>query len=220
MKLKGDLRVSREIQSDRSMERLTSETLAADRQLDRYDRAWLSLDPDGEDREVALPDAQTVEPGWKVIVKHSGSADALNVRAFNTTPFTGAIQKTIAAPAAPRETTAYQFVCLDNSSEAGEWYVIELGDPAAAPVARFVASFVSGDWPAASAGKRTLTSSQVAGLGVAAHERGATPMYIVQEEDAGSFEKVLLDAEIVDASGNLSLRVTANDAFNGRVILI
>lgn len=220
MKLKGDLFVSREINSKRSNEGLTSETLAADRPVAKYDNAWLSLDPDGADREIDLPDATTLPNGWKVVVQHSGSANALNVRHYNATPGTGAILKTIDAPEAPNDTTAYQFVLIDGSAAAGVWYVVELGDSQNLVAARFVVNFLTAAWPAASGGYRILTSTQAAGLAASAHGRGITPSWETFEKSGTDHDKLMLDRERADVSGNLTLRIIDGDQFDGRVILM
>lgn len=218
-KVKGDLDISREVNSKRSNESLIAETLAADRAVDPYESAWMSLDPDGADRNIELPDATTLVNGWKVIVQHAGSADDLLVLDYDGT-FTGTLLKTITAPEAPNDTTAYQFVLIDNSSAAGVWYVVELGDSQNLVAARFIANFVVADWPAAVAGKRELTSTQVAGLGSATHGRGSNPMFRVQELIGSDHDHVMLDRERSSSAGNILLRIINNDQFDGRVIIM
>lgn len=219
LKLKGDLEISREVNSKRSNERLTSETLAADRLVDAFETAWLSIDPDGADRVIELPDATALPNGWKQIVQHAGAANNLEVRSYDGT-FTGTLLKTIEAPEAPNDTTAYQFVLIDNSTAAGVWYVVELGDSQNLVAQRFVVNFLTAAWPAAVAGKRTLTSTQAAGLAAATHGRGVTPMLMVQETIGTDNDRVMLDRERTDSAGNVTLRIIDGDQFDGRVVLI
>lgn len=220
MKIRGDLVVTRQIDSVRSNEALVAETLAADRAVDAYESAWMSLDPDGADREIELPDATTLPNGWKVVVQHSGAADNLNVRDYDGT-FTGTLLKAILAPEGAFDTTAYQFVLIDNGTAAGTWYVVELGDSQNIAAVKYVTTFVIANWPAAVSGKRELTSTQVAGLGASTHGRGSNPVYIVQEDaGGGSWDHIWVDRERMNSSGDLALQVTANDSFDGRVIFV
>lgn len=219
MKLKGDLFISREINSKRSNEGLNTEALAADRAVLRYDNAWLRLDGSTTDYVVELPDATTLPVGWKVIVHNMGSTNSLTVKDYDGT-FTGVTQKIITAPVSVNDTAAYQFVLLTNGTAAGLWYVIELGDASRLRAARFVANFLTADWPAAVGGYRTLTSTQTAGLAAVTHDRGTTPNFEVYEKTGTDHDKLMLDRERTDASGNVTLRIIDGDQFDGRIVLI
>lgn len=219
-KIKGDLVVSRQLESLRSNEALFAQILAANISLDGFCEAWQSIDGAGVNRVVELPSALTIAKGWKVVVHNTSSAaEVMTVKSYDGS-FTGATLKAIAAPEAANDTLAYQFICVDNSTAAGVWYVVELGESATLVAARYVATFVVADWPATVGGLKTLTSTQVAGLGAAIHGRGVTPLFMVQEKVSANYDRVTCHIERTDASGNMALTVTKNDAFDGRVILI
>lgn len=220
MKLRGDLVITREGNAVRMNEGLDTEVLAADKALVRFDNAWKAFDAGGALRVVELPDATTLPNGWKVVVHNVSTAgEDIEVRDYDGT-FTGTLMKAILAPIAPNDTLAYQFVLIDNATAAGVWYVIELGDSAQAAAVKFVANFVIADFPAASGGRRELTSTQVAGLGAATHGRGANPVYILQEKSGTDHDRVLVDRERMSSAGNLAIRVSQNDSFDGRVIFV
>ena len=220
-KIKGDLKVSREINSLRSNEALVKPVaLIANLSLDVFQSAWSVIDGGVTNRVIELPDATLLAKGWKAVVHNVSAAGiALNVQSFDGT-FTGALLKTIRSPEAQNDTVAYQFVLIDNTVPAGVWYVIELGDSQTLLAARYVVNFLVADWPAAVAGRHTLTSTQKAGLAAATHGRGITPMPLIQEKIGTDFFRVSLDSEKVDASGNLTLVVTNNEQFDGRVVLV
>ncbi len=177
------------------------------------------MDAGAADLNVELPDATTCENGFKQIIHNVSATGNLTVRQYDGT-FTGGILKVIEAPVGINDTVAYQFILIDNSTDAGVWYVVELGDAARLRAARFTANFLVADWPAAVSGYRTLTSVQVAGLAAATHDRGTNPIYIIQEKIGTDHDRLMLDRERVNASGDVSLRITTNDAFDGRIILV
>lgn len=221
MKLRGDLQVSRDITSYRTNQTLVVENLAANRAVDRYDAWWLSLDGGGLARTVELPDATTLPLGWEVVVDNESDAAAedISVRSYDGS-FTGTLLKLIDAPVPGSKPKAYKFTLRGNATSAGIWYIQSLDDVDNLQAAKYVATFVAADWPAAVSGKRTLTSTQIPGLAAVTHLRGVNPVYIIQELSGGNYERVLLDAEIMTPAGNLSLRVTSNDSFDGRVVLV
>lgn len=217
--IKGDLRVRRTMSADRrANEGLNQETLAADRVVVLHDYSWLSLDGAAADRAITLPDATTLTQGWKIVIHNVGTTNNLNV----TDSAAGALKTVPFVPAPANSTAAYQFVLIDNSSAAGVWYVVEVGDPTIAGIlaSKFAVSFLVADWPVAAGGYQVLTSTQVAGLAAATHGRGINPVYVLQEKVGSNFLRTQADAETFDASGNLSLQIVDGVAFDGRVVLV
>jgi hypothetical protein len=218
-KHKGDLDVSREVNSKRSNEALSTITITANRLIDRYDQAWMAVDASATNRVIELPDASGLPVGWKVVIHNISATADLEVRSFDGS-FTGTVLKTIEAPIGLNDTLAYQFVLRSNGTAAGVWYVIELGDASRLRAARFVVNFLTADWPAAVSGRRELTSTQAAGLGAATHDRGTTPEFTVWEKSGTDYDKVTLDRERTNSSGDILLRIINGDEFDGRVIII
>lgn len=216
MEIKGDLLAKRTVQAERRVDAaMSAETLSGNRTVIRHDYAYLNLDPNGTNRDVTLPDATTLPLGWKIGVRHSGSANSLVVK--NNA---GTTLKSFVAPASTYDSIFYEFILVANGTAAGSWQVVELGDPAEIAASRFVVTFVSGDWSAPSGGYRTLSSSQAAGLAASAHGRGANPSMIVQELSGSDYDVVLVDRVRTDSSGNVELRVVDGAQFGGRVILV
>ena len=199
MEVKGVINVSRRVN-----EGLKLATLAGPLSLTPLTHAWHSLDPDGADRLVNLPDAQTLLNGWSVVVHHNGNANTLTVRDAG-----GNVKKAITAPAGTNDTKAYQFVLIDGTTVNGVWKVIELGDPVV-DITKYVETFVEADWSVPSGDLETLE------IEAATHGRGVNPMWQVQD-DNGS--KVYCHDENVDTYGNILLTVTEGDEFDGAIVV-
>lgn len=217
--IKGDYRVRRTMSADRrANEGLSQQTLTADYAADVNDYSWLTLDGGVADRAITLPDATTLTQGWKLVVHNVGTTNNLNV----TDNAAGALKSVPFVPAPANTTAAYQFVLIDNSTAAGVWYVVEIGDPTIAGIlaSKFVANFLVADWPVAAGGYQVLTSTQIAGLAAATHGRGVNPVYILQEKVGSNFLRTQADEETFDGSGNLSLQIVDGVAFDGRVVLV
>lgn len=210
MDVKGDLSVKRTMSASRRVnEGLSSETLAGARTVVIHDYAILNLNPNGANRDVNLPDATTLPVGWSIKVRHSGAANDLVVKDNG-----GGTLKTISLPLATAEEKMYEFTLLTNGVAAGTWHVTEMGDPGVIVASRFVNSFVVADWSAPSGGYRTLTVT------AGTHGRGANPSVQVQELIGSDFDKVLVDRERLNASGDLELRIVDGAEFDGRIIFV
>jgi hypothetical protein len=216
MKVRGDLDVCRTVTSKRTDEALVDETLTANRQIVRHEAHWMLLDGGVADREVELPDATTLPEGWQIVVQNDGSTNVINVREYNATSYTGAIQDTLSAGG-----IACEFTLLDNSTAAGTWYVNCLESPDNLVAVKYCATFTTGDFQAASGGYQILDSGDIAGLGASTHGRGTSPIYILQEDvGGGDFDRVLADRERMNSSGDLEIRVAEGCTFDGRVCFV
>jgi len=203
MKVRGDLEVCRTLTAKRADEALVDETLTGNRQIIRHEAHWALLNGGLVDREVELPDATTLPTGWQQVIQNDGATNVINVREFNSTSYTGAIQDTLQPGG-----IACEFTLLDNSTAAGVWYVNCLESPDNLVAVKFCATFTTGDFPAASGGYSTLTSTEIAGFGASTHGRGTSPVYILQEDaGGGDWDRVLGDRERFNSSGDFSLRV-------------
>ena len=217
MEVKGDLKVRRTLIADRRADQgLLVQTLAGNYTAVRHDYHWLSFDAGGADRNVTLPDATTLPLGWRIVVHNTGVANLLNVK-DNSGGLLQAVGQT------PNYSGALEFILYGNGSAAGQWYIVDMSDNDNQTViaGKFIATFLVADWPAGSGGYQELTSAQVAGLGAAAHTRGTTPVYIVQEKIGAVYDRTLCDRERMNASGDLALRIAdMGIAFDGRVIFV
>ena len=204
MDIKGVLNVSRRVNTG-----LKKVTLEGAYEVNKLSHAWLSLDPNAENREVTLPDATSLDEGWAVVVHHNGTANTLTVK-----DYLGNTLKTFSGPASVNDTKAYQFVCIDNfdgaTPDAGGWKVIELGDPVLQAV-KYVATFEVLDWTGPSDGLMEYSIPE------STHERGATPIWQVQDENRA---KIYCHSEGVNEDGDLTLLVPEDDEFVGSVVIV
>jgi len=124
--IKGDINVLRRgIFGLRADEGLNAEALVATKALNKYSKKTQSLNPNGADRVVNLPDATTLDLGWEIIIHHSGTANVLSIQDFANTEL-----KEITAITPANDSRVYAFQCRDNGSAAGSWIIKELGDAA------------------------------------------------------------------------------------------
>lgn len=212
--VKGDLEVCRTVTSKRSDEQLVDETLAADRAIIRHEAHWALFDGGLVDRVIELPDATTLPEGWQQVVQNDGATNSLEIRDYDGT-FTGTLLDTQAAGG-----IACEYTLLDNSTAAGTWYINCFENPDQIVAVKFCATFLTTDFQAATGGYRTLDSSDIAGLGATTHGRGSSPIYIVQEDISGDFDRVINDRERMNSSGDLELRVAEGCEYDGRVCFV
>jgi hypothetical protein len=202
MEIKGVLNVSR-----RANQGLKASSLSDAYDVSALSHAWLSLDPNGANRDVVLPDATTLTNGWSVIIENTADASESLVVKDNST---GNVIKTIVSPTPVNQTLAYQFVLKDNSTADGVWYAIELGDPTI-DITKYYDAFEVADWSVPSG---ELTTLNIAGT---THGKGNNPMWSVHN-DTGS--KVYCHDEVVNvANGNITLTITEDDEFDGFIIV-
>lgn len=213
--IKGDLRVCRTAITKRTDEGLVSETLTGDRLIDRHESHWASFDGGASDRSIELPDATTLPEGWQQIVHNTGGTNNLEVREFNSTSHTGTILETIGVGS-----PACEFTLLDGSTAAGVWYVNCLESPDDLVAVKFCAMFSTTDFTAAVGGYRSISPTEVSGLGASTHGRGTSPIYILQEDVSGDYDRVIADRERMNTSGDLTIRVADGCEFNGRVCFV
>lgn len=229
MNIRGDLHVMRTGNFDRRANQgLISKTLTATLGVgDGYqvivnDYSWLRLDGGAVDQVVTMPAATSLTTGWKIVVENYGTTNPISV----VDNAAGVLKGLTYAPSGATEGAAYEFTLVDNSTAAGIWYVVELGDPTSGGILaqRVVANFATIDWSAAVNDYRTLDKTIIARFGAdqgaGGHGRGVAPMYIVQELDGTSFDRTICDKEIVSSVGDLALRVTDGAEFAGRVVLV
>ncbi|MEM4379129.1 MAG: hypothetical protein QXL01_00380 [Thermoplasmatales archaeon] len=126
MVVRGDIEVLRRgIFGLRADEGLNAEALSADKALNKYSKKTQSLNPNGSNRNVVLPDATTLDLGWEIIIHNSGTANVLNVQDFGNN-----LLKEIRANPSGNDTKVYGFQLRDNSTQNGSWILKELGDAA------------------------------------------------------------------------------------------
>jgi hypothetical protein len=121
---RGDINVLRRgVFGRRVDEGLNAEILLSDKTLDKYSQKTQSLDPNGSNRNINLPDATTLDLGWEIVIHHNGTSNSLFVRdnSFN-------LLKEISFITAANESKIYAFQLINNSNAAGTWIIKELGD--------------------------------------------------------------------------------------------
>ncbi len=207
MNIKGDLIVSRTVGMKRGNETLNSESLSTSRVITVNDYYFLNLTPSTTGTDATLPDATTLENGWRIKLRNGDVTNSYDVKNNGAT-----ILQTIGIG------LAYEFILLDNSTSDGVWEIMAM-QMGAAEAIKYVVNFSSSDFPAAVGGYRTLTGTQIAGLLAANHGSGVNPMFRVQE-GAGPYDWTLCDKEEASTIGDISLRVTDGAQFSGRVIVV
>ena len=226
MEVKGDLHVRRTgIFDKRADQGLLSASATGGYTVVRHSQHWLRLDGALVDEVVTLPvanGASGLPNGWKVVIENNGATNKLSV----VDSAAGPLKDLTYAPLGSTEGAAYEFVLLDNSTPAGVWYIVELGDPGSGGLLaqKFVANFIVADWPVAVSGYQSITKAEVAGLGAdqgaAGHGKGTNPVYIVQEKTGTDHDRTICDRERMAATGDLALRIVDGVAFDGRVIFV
>jgi len=220
MDIKGDLKLKRTGLAERRFDQglITLPVLAAAYNVLRHSHAWLEVATDGNGaQDVILPDASTLPLGYKIVVHNVGSVDNISVKDNG-----GGLLKLL-IPAGV-DNYAYEFVLYNNGSPAGGWYVWALDDFDTQVASRYVHPFnATSDWGAAALGyySHALLES--------VHTRGPNPIFQIFETVGSDFVSVALDQAKMNASGDVTLRVTAGDAedaadidarFAGKMILI
>jgi hypothetical protein len=123
MQRRGDINVLRlGIFGLRANEGLNTESLTSNKALDKYAHKTHSLNPNGANRTITLPDATTLSLGWEVVIHHFGSANSLLVQNFG-----GILQKEIKVITPANESRIYSFQVIDITTNNGVWVVKEVG---------------------------------------------------------------------------------------------
>jgi hypothetical protein len=212
----GDFEVKRTLFVGRRVnETSESETLSGNRPIEPDDFSLLNLDPGASDRDITLPDATLLVPGWTIMIRHSGSTNSLIIKDFDDNSI-----KTITAPPPPTEEKLYRFILIDNSNSAGIWQIIQLGDMETIAANRVVVLFAAADFSAPAQGNRNLTPTQVPGLAASVHGRGQFPIYKIQEQSGTDYDEVLVNRVRTASNGDISIQVSANAVFTGRLIIL
>lgn len=206
MDRRGDLRVGRTIIADRRVDAgASAQTLSAQKDLDRHSHAWLRLS-NATTQDVILPDATDLPLGWSVVVDvPSASTAPVKVKKHG-----GAALKSI------EQGRAYKFTCVDIGSAAGVWYINFLEEADLIPTERYVEAFDNDeDWTDATP-YWTITVNETD------HGRGTKPTVQVFQKESSDYIQVSPDRILVDASGNVTMRVPTdpNLRFEGEMIFI
>lgn len=116
-KFKGDISITRAIYAARRSDEglIDKGALTGNVTLTEFDHAWQTMDPNGSDRDVTLPDATTLEIGWQLRLHNNGSANNLLLKANG-----GTLLETVEFDSVAEATL------IDNGIAAGVWHVIDL----------------------------------------------------------------------------------------------
>lgn len=204
--IKGDQNVCGNIESERSNERLTAKTITATESLTARSRAIQILTA-ASAQDVILPDATTLENGWRVVVKAITSV--LTVKTYHSSN-----PVTLRAIAAGR---TYAFTLLSNATAAGTWEIHFLDESDMVPSGRYSETFnATTDWGSASGGRYTMTITQ------STHGRGTTPSLEVQEVSGSDYIDVEVEELKTLANGNVEIAVLSSPdcRFAGRAIFV
>jgi len=207
MDRRGDFRVGRTVIADRRVDSgATAQTLTATKNIDRHSHSWQRLS-NASTQDVILPDATDLPLGWEIVVDvPEASAAPVKVKKNG-----GTTLKNI------EQGRAYKFICVDNSTTAGEWYINFLEEADLIPTERYVEAFdATTDWGTASNGYYTITVEETE------HTRGTKPTVGVFQKDGDDYIQISPDQIKVDPSGDVSIRVPENPdlRFEGEAIFI
>lgn len=216
MEIKGDLNVGRLIETGRRVNEGAVAETATSVPLDLYTHK-LHVFNVAAAGTVTLPDATTLPNGWGVIAAVLETSAAVTVKTYHAD--TPATLKQIVAG------RAYEFILLDNSTEAGVWMINYLEEADLTPSERFVASFEveisPGNWTKGDAGYATVTVTE------SVHGRGTYPMVQVFKDSSTDKIVVWPDQILVNAAGDVVIRVPTigvpNDPglrFAGKIVII
>ena len=204
MNVKGILNVSRRVNSG-----FLQKTLTADLAIPELSYDWLSLIADTIDRTVTLPDATSLQLGWSVTIHNNGDTYNILVNDNSATQI-----RNIKAVVDKNDTKVYKFVLIDNSTIAGVWKVMELGEPSV-KADRYIKTFVGTDWT--NNGTIDFPELELEILETE-HSMGENPIWNVFDSTG---IKIILHNENVDASGNISLTALRDaTGFDGKVIIV
>lgn len=218
MEIKGDLNVGRLIEVGRRINEGAVTETATSLNLDLYAHK-LQVFNVATAGNVILPDATTLPNGWGVIAAVLEESAAVTVRTYNgLSPESAVTLKQVVSG------RAYEFILLDNSTEAGIWMVNYLEEADLTPSERFVASFEvgvsAGNW-ASGSGYVTVTVTE------SVHSRGAYPMVQVFKDSSTDKIVVWPDQILVNAAGDVVIRVPTigvpNDPglrFAGKIVIV
>jgi len=206
----GDFHVGRTIKADRRVNTgAQKETLNSTRLLIADDYQWLRFTCTST-QNVDLPDATTLPLSWSVVLEVLNSSTAgIQVRTFDDT--TPAELKAIIPG------RAYQFTCVDNTSDAGEWHINFLEEADLIPTERYVSTFdATTSWGSVSGGYYTITVT------AATHGRGIQPNVNVRKLSGSDYTVVMPDSITILANGNVSIKVPSipDLRFAGQILFI
>ena len=204
MELKGDLLVKNVVSSRRTNEEMNTETITGAKTLVKNSARYQNLSA-ASGQDVIMPDATTIPLGWTVYILSAGAA-TLTVKksggsATIHTILTG---------------KAYEFTLTGNSDAAGTWNVDFKNPMDSIPAPKATPTFdATTSWGTASGGYYSQTFT------AASHGIGTTPIYQVEELSGSDYIKTLCDEEKVNASGDITIRVTESPdgRFAGRIVI-
>ena len=203
--VKGDLSVSRAIDSIRNNEALTNITagttlaLNSSKYIDNTATSAII---------VVLPDATTLTSGWAVYVMNNGTG-TVTVNLNGGTNL-GSI---------PVGNTAL-IVNRTTAAAAGTWEFINLDIDTSGVTKTTVTFDATTSWGTAAGGEYTITTTAAVAMG------GATPEFTVYESSGDDFIKIDGIEAVVDGStgneGNIAIRVneTPDERFAGRIVIV
>jgi len=208
MDRRGDYKVGRTVIADRRVDQgATSENLSSTKQISRHDFKWLRFTATST-QDVILPDAQTLPNGWEIIIDvPSASGASISVKTHGTTP---ASLKSVDAG------KAYRFTCVDNGTEAGEWYINFLQEAELMPTERFVETFNSDtDWTASN-GYYSIKVTE------GAHGMGNQPKAGVRQISGTDYIEVSPDRTKIEPNGDITIRVPDDPdlRFAGQMVIL
>ena len=201
--IKGDLNVLRSIYAGRRVNQgINVEVITAQVDLGKDSAAIQHLSA-AAGQDCVLPDATTLDAGWKVVVKASG-ASAIAVKTYHAT--TPVLLKSVASG------DTYEFTLTNNGSAAGTW-VYSQSVVTSAP---YTSSFdATTSWGSASGGFYTITVT------AATHGKGATPIFQLYELSGSDYLAVGVYQASFNGSGDISIKVpeTPSGRFAGLLVV-
>lgn len=219
MDIRGDISVSRTGVFGRRADQglMTLPALDAGYAVLRHSHAWLNVTTDDNGTQtVTLPDATTLPLGWNIVLHNIGAVDAIPVNDNAAT-----LLRTLMPTGA--NNFAYSFTLIGNGTAAGVWYMYALDDFETQVAGRYVRPFnATTDWGTASNNFFSITTLQTA------HVRGNYPIFQTFQTVGTDNIQVITDRALVNASGDVVLRVTSGDTedtdtdarFAGYLVLI
>jgi len=204
MNLKGVLNVSRRVNTG-----FLQKTLTEDLAIPELSYDYLSLIADTTDKTITFPDATGLQLGWSIIVHNNGASNSILVNDNNAT-----LLRNIKAEVDRNDTKMYQFILIDNSTSAGVWKVIELGE-ITVKADRYVKPFIDTDWT--NIGTVDFPELELEVLETE-HEMGENPIWQVLDNNGN---RIILHNENVTTSGNITFTALRSaTGFEGKIIIV
>ena len=204
---RGDIAVTRQASAQRVNEALNTETITAQKTLDKYSAGWHALSA-ASAQDIVLPDAATLANGWTVKIRATG-ASTLSVKTYHAT--TPALLQDVAA------SEAFSFTLIAKGDSAGTWHAAILQATDISPSPRHTETFdAATSWGTASGGYYTMTIAAVT------HGRGTNPGIQLGRQSGSDYIDVGVDEVKKAANGDISIRVTESPdgRFAGRAVVM